>query len=193
MQMPQESERLGSQQSARGKINFLFFLVDSWTLPLEVLLRHSFGPSYLGLFQSAIGLFFIMCCAGLYPGENQLVITIFFWSMMFSIVKASVQARSKNRAPCHSAFGGISRLPQFKRDSGKPVSGIEEAIFVALVSWPLYYLDKPMSAFFVGGAICMVIKAGVTKQYANHRLREMQDTRMECEVLAARSRPHRYR
>lgn len=183
---PQTAERLGTEQDVRKMFNLLYFLVDAYSLTLEVLFRHSFGSRYLG-FNCLLGLFLLICVGGLVPQHNPALMTCYFWVVLVMMLGAKVRASNneKNGLRIHSYWPGTSRLPQIGRNKEKRVGGFDEACVAGLLSWPLYYVDPPLSTALFLGAICLAIKAGTVKRYTHLRMRDLEDARLESEYLAA--------
>lgn len=171
--------------------NLACFLIDSWTLPIEVMIRNGFGARYLN-FQCLIGLLMISLVSVAYPAENQLLLTVFFWAAVVMMVRERGKARAARQQGklIHSYYPGTSRLPLKK--CGKPLTGFEEAILVGMAGFVLHFLDKPLSSYLLIGAVCLAVKASMSGMYFDQRTQDMEDARISSEVLARRLQPFRY-
>jgi hypothetical protein len=191
MQNPQNSSQVSVEQDVRGMFNLACYLIDSWTLPIEVMIRHGFGARYLN-HQCVVGLVMISLVGVTYPTENQLLLTIFFWAAVVMMFRERGQAKTarKQGKLVHSYYPGTSRLPASK--NGKPLTGFEEAVFVGMVGFPLSYLEKPLGTYLLIGAFCLAVKASMSRTYFDQRAQDLEDARISAEVLARRTQPFRY-
>lgn len=182
---PQTAERLGTEQDVRKMFNLLYILVDAYALTLEILFRHSFGSRYLG-FNCLLALFLLICVGGLFPSHNPALVTCYFWGVLILMLGAKLRASNNDRngLRVHSYWPGTSRLPQIGKDRGKPAGGFDEACLAGVLSWPLYYIDQPLSTALFLGAICLAIKTATTKRYQRLRFRDLEDARLESEFFA---------
>lgn len=179
----QQEQPISLIERMRSTTNWGMVVVQSFSLPLEVMLHRNFGSRFFAM-KGARACLFMVVWPVLFPRSSPLPMLLFLLLFLIALNKARLDAwrRERRGEISHSRYSGFPVLcikhPTWSEITVKRY--VEPGLAIVFGALTIPAFNQALGAFLIAGGMAMAMSVGAQLKLEKERRRDLQDALIDA-------------